>query len=103
MDKFEHLLYTDSTHLPSELTDLKPPCPWKEPVGQICWGLALITITFNFFGLDIILPAVGTALLWLGLHFLMIAVLPLLFSRLPAEIQTTGTVDSDSSLRSELL
>ena len=66
MDEFDRLLYANS-ELPPELTRLEPPRPWKGPIGQICRGLALITITFNFLGLNIILPAVGTALLWLGL------------------------------------
>lgn len=68
MDEFDRLLYAGSAQLPPELSDLKPPCPWKKPIGQICWGLALITITLNFLGLNIILPAVGMALLWLGLR-----------------------------------
>lgn len=67
MDEFDRLLNADSAQLPPELTRLEPPRPWKKPIGQICWGLALITITLNFLGLNIILPAVGTALLWLGL------------------------------------
>ncbi|MEY8233376.1 hypothetical protein AALA82_17395 [Oscillospiraceae bacterium 50-16] len=67
MDEFDRLLYEGSAQLPPELSELKPPRPWKKPLGQICWGLALITITLNFFGLNILLPAVGTALLWLGL------------------------------------
>ena len=67
MDEFDRLLYEGSAQLPPELSELAPPHPWKKPIGQICWGLALITITLNFFGLNILLPAVGTALLWLGL------------------------------------
>lgn len=67
MDEFDRLLYANS-ELPPELSELTPPRPWKKPIGQICWGLALITITLNFLGLDIILPAVGSALLWLGLR-----------------------------------
>ncbi len=67
MDEFDRLLYEGSVQLPPELSELKPLCPWKKPIGQICWGLALITITLNFLGLDTILSAVGTALLWLGL------------------------------------
>ena len=67
MDEFDRLLYEGSAQLPPELSELKPPRPWEKPIGQICWGLALITITLNFLGLDIILPAAGTALLWLGL------------------------------------
>ena len=67
MDEFDRLLYEGSAQLPPELSELKPPCPWKKPISQICWGLALVTITLNFLGLDTILPAVGAALLWLGL------------------------------------
>lgn len=67
MDEFDRLFDLDDRQLPPELAELKPPCPWKKPIGLICWGLALITITFNFMGLDLILPAVGGALLWLGL------------------------------------
>ena len=67
MDEFDRLLYEGSAQLPPELSELAPPRPWKKPIGQICWGLALITITLNFFGLNILLPAVGTSLLWLGL------------------------------------
>lgn len=67
MDEFDRLLYEGSTQLPPELSELTPPRPWKKSIGQIYWGLALITITLNFLGLDIILPAVGSALLWLGL------------------------------------
>lgn len=67
MDEFDRLLYAGSNQLPPELAELKPPRPWKKPIGLICWGLALITITLNFFGLNIILPVVGIALLWLGL------------------------------------
>ncbi|NBI68479.1 hypothetical protein D1646_17130 [Pseudoflavonifractor sp. 60] len=69
MDEFDRLLYANS-QLPPELTQLEPPRPWKKPIGQICWGLALITITLNFLGLNIILPAAGTVLLWLGLRTL---------------------------------
>ena len=67
MDEFDRLLYEGSAQLPPGLSDLKPPRPWKKPIGQICWGLALITITLNFLGLNTLLPAVGTVLLWLGL------------------------------------
>ena len=50
MDEFDRLLYEGSAQLPPELSELAPPRPWKKPIGQICWGLALITITLNFFG-----------------------------------------------------
>lgn len=68
MDEFDRLLYAGSAQLPPELTGLEPPRPWKKPIGLICWGLALVNITLNFFGLDLLLPVVGTALLWLGLR-----------------------------------
>ena len=68
MDEFDRLFDMDDRQLPPELAELKPPCPWKKPIGLICWGLALITITINGFGLNLILPAVGAALLWLGLR-----------------------------------
>ena len=45
----------------------------------------------------------GLALgLWLGLHLLIIAALPLLFSRLPVHIQTAAP-SSDSPIRAQLL
>lgn len=68
MDGFDRLLYAGSDRLPPELAGQRPPCPWRKPIGLICWGLALITITLDLLGLDIILPAVGTVLLWLGLR-----------------------------------
>ena len=67
MDEFDRLFDMDPGRLPPELAELEPPCPWKKPIGLICWGLALITITINGFGLNLILPAVGAVLLWLGL------------------------------------
>lgn len=68
MDEFDRLLYQGAEQLPPELAGQEPPKPWKTPVKRICWGLALINITLNFLGLDILLPAVGTVLLWLGLR-----------------------------------
>lgn len=70
MDRFDKLLYEGSAQMPPALPGPELPRPWKKPMGRICWGLALIGLTLNFFGLDIILPAVGTVLLWLGLRSL---------------------------------
>ena len=70
VDDFELLLYQGAEQMPPELTGGEPPKPWKTPMDRICWGLALINITFHFAGLDVILPAVGTVLLWLGLRAL---------------------------------
>lgn len=70
MDEFDRLLYQGAEQLPSDLAGQEPPNPWKTPMTRICWGLALISVTLHLFGLDIILPAVGTVLLWLGLRSL---------------------------------
>ncbi len=69
MDDFDRLLYEGAAQLPVDAAPaLEPPKPWKGPLDRVCWGLVLITITLNFLGLDWILPAIGTVLLWLGLR-----------------------------------
>ena len=70
MDEFDRLLYQGAANLPPELTGREPPKPWKKPMGRVCWGLALITITLNFLYLDDILPAIGIVILWMGLRSL---------------------------------
>ena len=70
MDEFDRLLYQGAADLPPELTGREPPKPWKKPISRVCWGLALITFTLNFFYLDSILPAIGMVMLWLGLRSL---------------------------------
>ena len=44
--------------------------PWKRSIYPILWGLALTLVTLNFWYLDIILPAVGVALMYVGLRSL---------------------------------
>ena len=69
MDDFDRLLYEGAEQLPVDAAPaLEPPKPWKGPLNRVCWGLVLVTITLNFLGLDWILPAIGTVLLWLGLR-----------------------------------
>lgn len=68
MDEFDRMLYQDAQQMPPDMVNQEPPKPWKTPVKRISWGIVLISITLNFLGLDIILPAVGTVLLWLGLR-----------------------------------
>ena len=70
MNEFDKLLYQGSAQMPPEMPGQVIPKPWKKPMGQICWGLALISITLNFLGLNVILPVVGSLLLWLGLRSL---------------------------------
>lgn len=40
--------------------------PWRRAMYLICWGLALNVVTFSFYGLDYLLPFLGTALILLG-------------------------------------
>ncbi len=68
MDEFDKLRCEDAQRIQSAPTTQVPSEPWKTPMKQMIWGLALINLTLQFFGLDIILPAVGTVLLWLGLR-----------------------------------
>ncbi len=72
MDEFDKLLYQGAAQLPPEEATLspEPPRPWKAPLDRVCLGLALITVTLDFLYLDVILPAIGTVLLWLGLRAL---------------------------------
>lgn len=70
MDEFDRLLYEGASQLPPDLPGAEPPKPWEKPLSRICRGLALITITLNFLNLDVILPAIGVVMLWLGLRSL---------------------------------
>ncbi len=72
MDEFDKLLYQGAAQLPPDAArpSPEPPRPWKKPMDRVCLGLALITVTLDFLYLDVILPAVGTVLLWLGLRAL---------------------------------
>ncbi len=54
----------------------KPPAyasdfnPWRKAMTQVLWGWGLRTLTFNFFGLDLVLPGLGTILMVLGFRTL---------------------------------
>ena len=62
----DRLIYESVDQLPpEEITDCLPD-PWRRPMRRVCWGVALNTITLNFWYLDCIFPAVGVVLLWLG-------------------------------------
>ena len=64
---FENMLFADASALP-------PPqdivTPWHTAMHYILWGLGLTTITLHFLNLDVILTAVGAALLVLGFRIL---------------------------------
>lgn len=44
--------------------------PWRRPVFLLLWGILLTTVTLDFLYLDMILPAVGGVLMYLGLRSL---------------------------------
>ena len=44
--------------------------PWRKAMVQVLWGLGLTAITFNFLGLNYILPSLGCALMLLGFRTL---------------------------------
>lgn len=44
--------------------------PWRRAMTQVLWGLGLSSITFNFYGLNYILPAIGHLLMLCGFRTL---------------------------------
>ncbi|GEM_PF-414771 len=40
--------------------------PWRDPISNITWGFVFTAITFNFLGLQYILPTLGAGLLYIG-------------------------------------
>lgn len=50
---------------PSELSE-----PWRAAMRRILWGLALVTIKLELFGLNYFLPCLGAALVYLGFRSL---------------------------------
>lgn len=67
---FEQLLYQEADHLSPQKLSTPLPTPWKRALKQLCWGLALTSITLNFLYLDYLLPTLGGVLVWLGLRSL---------------------------------
>lgn len=49
---------------PADLTDEFKP--WRKAMNRILWGTALTTLTLNFWNLDVIMPAIGLILMFLG-------------------------------------
>lgn len=66
---FEALLENAVPELPPEDVVAKVT-PWKKSINRVLTGMALTAITFNFWNLNYILPAVGTVLLLLGFRAL---------------------------------
>ena len=68
--EFDLLLYDGTGAFNAEDPAADPPKPWRRPLLQICWGLALNSITLNFLWLQYLLPALGSILLFLGFRTL---------------------------------
>lgn len=64
---FENMLFADASALPPPQDTVTP---WHTAMHYILWGLGLTTITLHFLNLDVILTAVGAALLVLGFRIL---------------------------------
>ena len=60
---FENMLFADASALPPPQDTVTP---WRTAMNYILWGLGLTTITLQFLNLDVLLTAVGAALLVLG-------------------------------------
>ena len=58
---FENMLFADASALPPPQQE--KVTPWHTAMHYILWGLGLTTITLHFLNLDVILTAVGAALL----------------------------------------
>ena len=65
---FESMLFADASALPPPQQE--KVTPWHTAMCYILWGLGLTTITLHFLNLDVILTAVGAALLVLGFRIL---------------------------------
>lgn len=68
--EFEFLLYQQADQLSPEDVSPHLPSPWRRALKQVCWGLALWSITLDMFYLNYLLPTLGVILLWLGLRSL---------------------------------
>lgn len=69
-NEFDRSLQDCLDRLPPERLDPKAVNPWRKPVFQILWGMALTVFTLNFWKLQYILPFLGLLLQYLGLRTL---------------------------------
>ena len=65
----DHLLQASLPELPpAEIA--QGVTPWRRAMGRILWGLALTSITLQFWNLQYLLPTIGLVLLMLGFRAL---------------------------------
>lgn len=67
--EFEEMLESSVSELPPEEI-VKEVTPWKKAVRRVLAGMALCTVTLNFWVWDTLLPAIGIVLLLLGFRTL---------------------------------
>ena len=65
-NEFDNELIDASEAIPPSPETVAAVTPWCEAMSRIIWGLILITFQLKFLYLDYLLPAIGTALLYLG-------------------------------------
>ena len=66
---FDALLESCVSELPPEDV-VRTVTPWKTAMGRILWGMAMGSVTFNFWYLNTILPTIGMVLQLLGFRTL---------------------------------
>lgn len=50
----------------TDFQSYKPSNPWRKPMSNITWGFVFTVMTFNFLGLQYVLPTIGVGLLYIG-------------------------------------
>lgn len=68
--EFDRLIAEELTDLSLTDQEVAEVTPWKTALERIVWGLGLTTLKLKFFGLDLLLPAIGVVMLWLGFRTL---------------------------------
>ena len=68
--EFDRMVEEELSALPPPDEAVRKINPWRRAMGQIVWGYALTTMTLTFWRLDVLLPALGTLLLFLGFRSL---------------------------------
>ncbi len=69
-NQFDRFLLDSLDQLPPEGLDSKAVTPWRKPVMQILWGMALTAFTLNLWNLRYVLPFLGLLLQYLGFRTL---------------------------------
>ena len=68
--EFDQRLEEQLSGIPLPDAAVREITPWRRAMKRIVWGIGLTTVTLNFWNLDLVLPAAGWALLFLGFRTL---------------------------------